>query len=50
MCLYGSALLVVILTRYELTVMQMEDPSVLDESNTLLDPNEPQRVAPLRLG
>uniref|UniRef100_A0AAQ4PTA3 V-type proton ATPase subunit a n=1 Tax=Gasterosteus aculeatus aculeatus TaxID=481459 RepID=A0AAQ4PTA3_GASAC len=28
----------------------MEDPSVLDESNTLLDPNEPQRVAPLRLG
>uniref|UniRef100_A0A3P8TMA4 V-type proton ATPase subunit a n=1 Tax=Amphiprion percula TaxID=161767 RepID=A0A3P8TMA4_AMPPE len=28
----------------------MEDPSLLEESSTLLDPNEPNRVAPLRLG
>ncbi|XP_040047616.1 V-type proton ATPase 116 kDa subunit a isoform X1 [Gasterosteus aculeatus] len=39
-----------ILRRTQQFFDEMEDPSVLDESNTLLDPNEPQRVAPLRLG
>lgn len=28
----------------------MEDPSLLEESSTLIDPNEPNRGAPLRLG
>uniref|UniRef100_A0A668SK58 V-type proton ATPase subunit a n=1 Tax=Oreochromis aureus TaxID=47969 RepID=A0A668SK58_OREAU len=30
--------------------LTMEDPSLLEESSILLDPNEPVRVAPLRLG
>lgn len=34
----------------DLTLMQMEDPSLLEESSTLMDPNEPNRGAPLRLG
>ncbi|XP_015804144.1 V-type proton ATPase 116 kDa subunit a isoform X2 [Nothobranchius furzeri] len=29
---------------------EMEDPSLLEESSTLLDPNDPNKVAPLRLG
>lgn len=29
---------------------QMEDPSLLEESSILLDPNEVGRAAPLRLG
>lgn len=29
---------------------QMEDPSLLEESSTLIDPNDPHRGAPLRLG
>lgn len=33
-----------------LTFLQMEDPSLLEESSTLLDPNEVNRGAPLRLG
>uniref|UniRef100_A0A667XGQ6 V-type proton ATPase subunit a n=1 Tax=Myripristis murdjan TaxID=586833 RepID=A0A667XGQ6_9TELE len=37
------------LTICELTLIQMEDPSLLEESSTLLDPNEVNR-APLRLG
>lgn len=28
----------------------MEDPSLLEESSTLIDPNDPHRGAPLRLG
>uniref|UniRef100_A0A671XUS4 V-type proton ATPase subunit a n=1 Tax=Sparus aurata TaxID=8175 RepID=A0A671XUS4_SPAAU len=32
------------------TVHTMEDPSLLEESSTLMDPNEPNRGAPLRLG
>lgn len=29
---------------------QMEDPSLLEESSTLIDPSDPHRTAPLRLG
>lgn len=29
---------------------QMEDPSLLEESSTLIDPSDPHRGAPLRLG
>ncbi|XP_056262455.1 V-type proton ATPase 116 kDa subunit a isoform X2 [Pseudoliparis swirei] len=38
-----------ILRRTQQFFDEMEDPSLLDESNILLDPNEPQRMA-LRLG
>uniref|UniRef100_H2UPV6 V-type proton ATPase subunit a n=1 Tax=Takifugu rubripes TaxID=31033 RepID=H2UPV6_TAKRU len=30
--------------------VSMEDPSILEESSTLMDPNDPHRGAPLRLG
>ncbi|XP_042360232.1 V-type proton ATPase 116 kDa subunit a isoform X2 [Plectropomus leopardus] len=39
-----------ILRRTQQFFDEMEDPSLLEESSTLLDPNEPIRVAPLRLG
>ncbi|XP_075941559.1 V-type proton ATPase 116 kDa subunit a isoform X2 [Anarhichas minor] len=39
-----------ILRRTQQFFDEMEDPSLLDDSNTLLDPNEPHRIAPLRLG
>ncbi|XP_037545204.1 V-type proton ATPase 116 kDa subunit a isoform X2 [Nematolebias whitei] len=39
-----------ILHRTQQFFNEMEDPSLLEESSTLLDPNEPNRVAPLRLG
>uniref|UniRef100_A0AAQ5Y787 V-type proton ATPase subunit a n=1 Tax=Amphiprion ocellaris TaxID=80972 RepID=A0AAQ5Y787_AMPOC len=39
-----------ILRRTQQFFDEMEDPSLLEESSTLLDPNEPNRVAPLRLG
>ncbi|KAM9745147.1 V-type proton ATPase 116 kDa subunit a isoform 3-T6 [Menidia menidia] len=39
-----------ILRRTQQFFDEMEDPSLLEESSTLLDPNEPARVAPLRLG
>ncbi|XP_030591575.1 V-type proton ATPase 116 kDa subunit a isoform X2 [Archocentrus centrarchus] len=39
-----------ILRRTQQFFDEMEDPSLLEESSTLLDPNEPVRVAPLRLG
>lgn len=34
----------------DLFFIQMEDPSLLEESSTFLDPNEPIRAAPQRLG
>uniref|UniRef100_A0A669BUS9 V-type proton ATPase subunit a n=1 Tax=Oreochromis niloticus TaxID=8128 RepID=A0A669BUS9_ORENI len=39
-----------ILRRTQQFFDEMEDPSLLEESSILLDPNEPVRVAPLRLG
>uniref|UniRef100_A0A8C5D3B6 V-type proton ATPase subunit a n=1 Tax=Gouania willdenowi TaxID=441366 RepID=A0A8C5D3B6_GOUWI len=39
-----------ILRRTQQFFDEMEDPSLLEESSILLDPNEPHRVAPLRLG
>uniref|UniRef100_A0A3B3Q6R0 V-type proton ATPase subunit a n=2 Tax=Paramormyrops kingsleyae TaxID=1676925 RepID=A0A3B3Q6R0_9TELE len=39
-----------ILRRTQQFFDEMEDPSLLEESSTLLDPNEVGRVAPLRLG
>ncbi|PWA17685.1 hypothetical protein CCH79_00008261, partial [Gambusia affinis] len=39
-----------ILHRTQQFFNEMEDPSLLEESSILLDPNEPIRVAPLRLG
>ncbi|MEQ2240725.1 hypothetical protein ILYODFUR_018090, partial [Ilyodon furcidens] len=39
-----------ILHRTQQFFNEMEDPSLLEESSILLDPNEPNRVAPLRLG
>ncbi|XP_054462810.1 V-type proton ATPase 116 kDa subunit a isoform X3 [Anoplopoma fimbria] len=39
-----------ILRRTQQFFDEMEDPSLLEESNILLDPNEPHRMAPLRLG
>uniref|UniRef100_A0A3B5R8J9 V-type proton ATPase subunit a n=1 Tax=Xiphophorus maculatus TaxID=8083 RepID=A0A3B5R8J9_XIPMA len=39
-----------ILHRTQQFFNEMEDPSLLEESSILLDPNEPTRVAPLRLG
>ncbi|XP_028267800.1 V-type proton ATPase 116 kDa subunit a isoform X2 [Parambassis ranga] len=39
-----------ILRRTQQFFDEMEDPSLLEESSTLLDPNEPNRGAPLRLG
>ncbi|XP_072548997.1 V-type proton ATPase 116 kDa subunit a isoform X2 [Salminus brasiliensis] len=39
-----------ILRRTQQFFDEMEDPSLMEESSTLLDPNEVGRVAPLRLG
>ncbi|KAM8724815.1 V-type proton ATPase 116 kDa subunit a isoform 3-T3 [Acanthopagrus schlegelii] len=39
-----------ILRRTQQFFDEMEDPSLLEESSTLMDPNEPNRGAPLRLG
>ncbi|XP_078125132.1 V-type proton ATPase 116 kDa subunit a isoform X1 [Sander vitreus] len=39
-----------ILRRTQQFFDEMEDPSLMEESSTLMDPNEPTRVAPLRLG
>ncbi|XP_077413725.1 V-type proton ATPase 116 kDa subunit a isoform X3 [Vanacampus margaritifer] len=39
-----------ILRRTQQFFDEMEDPTLLEESSTLLDPNEVNRVAPLRLG
>ncbi|XP_056870254.1 V-type proton ATPase 116 kDa subunit a isoform X1 [Takifugu flavidus] len=39
-----------ILRRTQQFFDEMEDPSILEESSTLMDPNEPPRGAPLRLG
>ncbi|CAN9505485.1 unnamed protein product [Ophioblennius macclurei] len=39
-----------ILRRTQQFFDEMEDPSLLEESSIPLDPNEPARVAPLRLG
>ncbi|XP_029945879.1 V-type proton ATPase 116 kDa subunit a isoform X2 [Salarias fasciatus] len=39
-----------ILRRTQQFFDEMEDPSLLEESSMPLDPNEPTRVAPLRLG
>ncbi|KAG9342964.1 hypothetical protein JZ751_015180 [Albula glossodonta] len=39
-----------ILRRTQQFFDEMEDPNLLEESSTLLDPNEAGRVAPLRLG
>ncbi|KAM9346460.1 V-type proton ATPase 116 kDa subunit a [Symphorus nematophorus] len=39
-----------ILRRTQQFFDEMEDPSLLEESSTLIDPNEPNRGAPLRLG
>uniref|UniRef100_A0A3Q1EFZ5 V-type proton ATPase subunit a n=1 Tax=Acanthochromis polyacanthus TaxID=80966 RepID=A0A3Q1EFZ5_9TELE len=39
-----------ILRRTQQFFDEMEDPSLLEESSTLLNPNEPNRAAPLRLG
>ncbi|XP_061761316.1 V-type proton ATPase 116 kDa subunit a isoform X1 [Nerophis ophidion] len=35
---------------FDETLLQMEDPTLLEESSTLLDPNEANRGTPLRLG
>ncbi|XP_035510909.1 V-type proton ATPase 116 kDa subunit a isoform X3 [Morone saxatilis] len=39
-----------ILRRTQQFFDEMEDPSLLEESSTLIDPSEPNRGAPLRLG
>uniref|UniRef100_A0A8C7WR84 V-type proton ATPase subunit a n=1 Tax=Oryzias sinensis TaxID=183150 RepID=A0A8C7WR84_9TELE len=39
-----------ILRRTQQFFEEMEDPSLLEESSTLMDPNEPIRAAPQRLG
>lgn len=38
------------MTLESVTFLQMEDPSIMEESSTLMDPNDPHRGAPLRLG
>ncbi|KAM3598458.1 uncharacterized protein V6R79_018212 [Siganus canaliculatus] len=39
-----------ILRRTQQFFDEMEDPTILEESSTLMDPNDPNRGAPLRLG